>query len=280
MTIGVKQGTKTNRAHAFTLLELLVVVAIIALLASILFPAFSRARENARRSSCLSNLKQIGLGIAQYTQDYDEYLPYSGSTATGGRWPNKIGPYIKNTSIFVCPSYTDFKPVSNFLYENAATGWRGNGSTYAINVNFSDYESNTIKSRHLAEIVDTVNSSIIAETGVLTLNGNALLSSPDNLDPTTWNNYINKADLVVPYKGNSDWQWMPPTSWDGGQAFYTFAGYDSNNNNMRRPVPRHFNGLNVAYCDGHAKWIPITQFLGPMPGGWPYGHPNNSWDNK
>src|SRR6476619_5175287 len=63
------------KKKAFTLIELLVVIAIIAILAAILFPVFGRARENARRSSCQSNLKQIGLGIAQYTQDNDEAYP-------------------------------------------------------------------------------------------------------------------------------------------------------------------------------------------------------------
>src|SRR5690349_12144108 len=62
-------------ARGFTLIELLVVIAIIALLAAILFPVFARARENARRASCQSNLKQIGLGFHQYTQDYDDRLP-------------------------------------------------------------------------------------------------------------------------------------------------------------------------------------------------------------
>src|ERR1051325_7590284 len=64
-------------ARGFTLIELLVVIAIIAILAAILFPVFGRARENARRSSCQSNLKQIGLGLLQYEQDFDESLPGS-----------------------------------------------------------------------------------------------------------------------------------------------------------------------------------------------------------
>ena len=67
--------THTSRKRAFTLIELLVVIAIIAILAAILFPVFARARENARRASCLSNLKQIGLGVMQYNQDYDGHYP-------------------------------------------------------------------------------------------------------------------------------------------------------------------------------------------------------------
>jgi len=68
-----------NNKSAFTLIELLVVIAIISILAAILFPVFGRARENARRASCMSNLKQIGLAIMQYTQDYDEKYPYMSS---------------------------------------------------------------------------------------------------------------------------------------------------------------------------------------------------------
>lgn len=66
---------RSKGSKGFTLIEILVVIAIIALLAAILFPVFARARENARRTSCASNLKQIGLGIMQYTQDYDERMP-------------------------------------------------------------------------------------------------------------------------------------------------------------------------------------------------------------
>ena len=80
-------NTHQKRA-AFTLIELLVVIAIIAILAAILFPVFARARENARRSSCQSNLKQIGLGIAQYTQDYDEIMPRADYGASSPEEPS------------------------------------------------------------------------------------------------------------------------------------------------------------------------------------------------
>ncbi len=93
--------------NAFTLIELLVVIAIIAILAAILFPVFARARENARRSSCQSNLKQISLGMAQYTQDYDEkYLAQVITTvpATTLQFGAILQPYLKSKQVFVCPS--------------------------------------------------------------------------------------------------------------------------------------------------------------------------------
>ena len=96
------------RRNAFTLIELLVVIAIIAILAAILFPVFGRARENARRSSCQSNLKQIGLGVIQYTQDYDEMMPPARNTApyNNAPWHVLVQPYIKSYQLFKCPSNT------------------------------------------------------------------------------------------------------------------------------------------------------------------------------
>jgi prepilin-type N-terminal cleavage/methylation domain-containing protein/prepilin-type processing-associated H-X9-DG protein len=94
--------------RGFTLIELLVVIAIIAILAAILFPVFAKAREKARQSSCLSNVKQISLGMLQYAQDYDEAFPYAYRIDTGGGgeyWYQAITPYLKNTQVLYCPSY-------------------------------------------------------------------------------------------------------------------------------------------------------------------------------
>ncbi|RZM04883.1 MAG: DUF1559 domain-containing protein, partial [Pedobacter sp.] len=142
-------GLQHNSKSAFTLIELLVVIAIIAILAAILFPVFGRARENARRSSCQSNLKQIGLGIIQYSQDYDEKIPAGdmGSLASGpngtyeATWDTCVYPYIKSVQILACPSDTGSSVVNNHgLYGNNVM----RSYSAASNV-FSGLPSNTVQ---------------------------------------------------------------------------------------------------------------------------------------
>lgn len=123
--------TPNRRKAGFTLIELLVVIAIIAILAAILFPVFARAREAARGTSCLSNMKQIGLSFQMYTQDYDESYPsiippnFDGGCAprlgwlnANGGWAVLVNPYIKNGGVYHCPSAE-----TPFWLSGAPQGW-------------------------------------------------------------------------------------------------------------------------------------------------------------
>jgi prepilin-type N-terminal cleavage/methylation domain-containing protein len=124
------------RARGFTLIELLVVIAIIAILAAILFPVFARAREAARRSGCLSNMKQVTTAILMYSQDYDEILPYQQmgdvcdyAIAKSAVWINSTMPYVKNKGVWICPSADDWgaKGESDSVY-----WYNGHASAKAI----------------------------------------------------------------------------------------------------------------------------------------------------
>lgn len=131
-----------SRRKGFTLIELLVVIAIIAILAAILFPVFARAREAARQSSCLNNLKQIGIGILAYTQDYDETFPYdiyarNGSTTALTypvddplHYPGAIQPYIKNFKIYQCTSSVPQATPADKMF-----GYWSNGAIFASATN-------------------------------------------------------------------------------------------------------------------------------------------------
>jgi prepilin-type N-terminal cleavage/methylation domain-containing protein/prepilin-type processing-associated H-X9-DG protein len=96
---------RQNKQVAFTLVELLVVIAIVAILAAILFPVFSQVREKARQTSCLSNSKQLSLGVLMYVEDYDETLPPDQDDAFV-LWPDLLNPYVKSSQVRICPSDT------------------------------------------------------------------------------------------------------------------------------------------------------------------------------
>ena len=241
-------GSQTSqRRSAFTLIELLVVIAIIAILAAILFPVFARARENARRSSCQSNLKQMALGFKQYTQDYDEkFVPAIGTgvigttVENGSGWIIELQPYIKSVQIFQCPSDPiSFDPNPNRprnLAEAQATG------------GFTDYYMN-------ASLNDD-------GTG-----GNPTAGAATGTKPIYTNGGINEAAVEQPTLtimiadgdgSNANARSMYRCAGDGAQGFNTAdspprprVGLVPN----KQVIPiRHLDGFNLAFVDGHVKW--------------------------
>jgi prepilin-type N-terminal cleavage/methylation domain-containing protein/prepilin-type processing-associated H-X9-DG protein len=256
-----------RRAHrGFTLIELLVVIAIIAILAAILFPVFARARENARRASCMSNLKQIGLGVMQYVQDYDEKYPgpmyaskyftgpatwelaTKGDGTPGGTyttlgpneeprnhyktWADSIFPYVKSVQVFKCPSAHVDPDALSYSYSG------GIGGTY-----LSDY-ANDGSGR---DVVQGIASAQIRRPSEIVMFLDA--------NHTSWGPRI----------------WPQIVSISQGWLDGTFPGVGDY---VSARVMVHLDGANVCYADGHVKWHgkmqPIFKGTGNRDG----------WDNR
>ncbi len=209
-----KMGSR--RKNGFTLIELLVVIAIIAILAAILFPVFARARENARRASCGSNLKQIGLGILQYTQDYDERMPRNDSGSTGvGTWVDTLQPYIKSDQLFVCPS--DSSP-----YALAS----GRKTSYAINQIYYKNAAQELFEANTTGITPVSLAAIDDSSGTIAVGDS---SGYYQVYPST------PAAAVVDNNAN-------PKTFGESSASGFF-------------VARHLDGTNWLFLDGHVKWL-------------------------
>lgn len=227
------------KRKAFTLIELLVVIAIITILSAILFPVFARARENARRSSCMSNLKQMGIALMMYVQDNDEGFPLAivrkatrgaGVTPPPGKewsngywyWPQSINAYHKSTGVFLCPSAS-----------KTAYAYRGNSGNYGVNRLIIPTSGTPLK---LADLQSSASTYLIMDFGIYVAD-----TSYVNSPPTTQPCYY------LPGYGGAVGS---TTACNNLEASVDSSFYRSDCQSGR-----HFGGVNVGFADGHVKWI-------------------------
>ncbi|BCM90968.1 hypothetical protein IAD21_02831 [Abditibacteriota bacterium] len=247
-----------SRPKGFTLIELLVVIAIIAILAAILFPVFARARENARKSSCQSNLKQLGLGLIQYTQDYDEQFPLyptgAAWSANGGdygaapysingvpiTWDLAIQPYVKSMQLLVCPS-DSFSPTFNL----SAAGFGGTSRRSYGMPNYLRVQG-SVKGKNLAAVPSPSVTAMLSEV-------RGFSNTPATLD--TWMNCVT----------------MGATDAVGGSNVRQIV-----QGNATAPgLGVHLNTDNWLYVDGHVKALITMQgAIRPLA-----NHPNVATNN-
>ncbi|MGC4047311.1 MAG: DUF1559 domain-containing protein [Armatimonas sp.] len=288
-----------RRNSAFTLIELLVVIAIIAILAAILFPVFAQAREKARQTSCLSNLKQIGTATMMYVQDYDEqFYPHrfncggatcpqylNGATQTtdslilgGGAlqryyWVYLLQPYVKNFQLFKCPSNPSaFIPGQTALAPNcAAAGCSGNG--YGGQNSYGHNDAWMSPAGPFAD--PNGNPQSVAQAGVSRPAGTILVT-----DATYYGvvpDIMNQSGLLQTGKFSAAELGAIQTYVNGQGAQYQNYWMNIGNSNwsysggtvtpaqaLVKGKGRHNGVINAIFVDGHAKAVPYNNAIGDL----------------